>query len=121
MVAVFLNLYNPEVSEMSVAFSFLGELVNLQKARTISFVMSVRLSAWNNSSPTGRIFMESDIRTFLEILSRKFKFHINRTRITGTLHEAQYTFLIISRPVLLRMRKKCYRQNCRENLNTYFK
>ena len=25
-------------------------------------------------------------------------------RITGTLHEYQYTFLIISRPVLLRMR-----------------
>jgi len=27
-----------------------------------------------------------------------------RNRITGTLHEDQYTFLIISRPVLLRIK-----------------
>jgi len=31
-------------------------------------------------------------------------FHYNRTGITGTLHEDQYTCLIISRSVLLRMR-----------------
>jgi hypothetical protein len=37
-------------------------------------------------------------------LSRKFKFHYNRTMQTGTLHEYQYTFFIISRSVLLRMR-----------------
>ena len=60
---------------MGVAFSFLGELVKLQKARTISFVMSVCSSARNNSAPTGRIFMKSDTGEFLEILSRKFKFH----------------------------------------------
>ena len=28
-------------------------------------------------------------------LSRKFKSHYNMTRITGTLHEDQYTFFII--------------------------
>ena len=28
------------------------------------FVMSVRLTAWNNSSPTGWIFLKSDFRTF---------------------------------------------------------
>ena len=39
---------------------------------TISFVMSVRLSACNNSAPTGRIFMEFDIfRKYIE----NFKFH----------------------------------------------
>ena len=37
-------------------------------------------------------------------LSRKFKFHENHTRITGTLHEDQYTFLIIPCSVLLRLR-----------------
>jgi hypothetical protein len=44
-----------------------------QKA-TISF-MSVRPSAWNNSAPTGRIFIKFDILAFFEYLSRKFKFH----------------------------------------------
>ena len=56
----------------------LGAFVKLRKV-TISFVMSVRpsvrLSAWYNSAPTGRIFMKFDIFVFLEKLSRKFKFH----------------------------------------------
>ena len=37
-------------------------------------------------------------------MSRKLKFHLNLTITTGTLHEDQYTFLIISRSVLIRMR-----------------
>jgi hypothetical protein len=40
-------------------------------------------------------------------------------KITGTLHEDQYTFSIISRSVLLRMKNisdKC----CRENRHTHF-
>jgi hypothetical protein len=41
---------------------------------------------------------------FFENLSRKFRFHENVTRITSTVLEDQYTFLIISRSVLLRMR-----------------
>jgi hypothetical protein len=40
---------------------------------------------------TGRIFMKFDICVFFENLSRKFKFHYNLTRITGTLHEDRYT------------------------------
>ena len=39
-----------------------NEFANLRKT-TISFVMSVCLSAWNNSAPTGRIVMKSDILT----------------------------------------------------------
>jgi len=38
----------------------LRALAKLQIA-TISFVMSVRPSAWNNSALTGRIFMKFDI------------------------------------------------------------
>ena len=34
----------------------------------------VHLSAWNNSVPTGQIFMKFDISIFFRI-SRKFKFH----------------------------------------------
>ena len=39
---------------------FLGEFAKLRKA-TVSFVMSVRPSARNNSAATGRIFMKFDI------------------------------------------------------------
>ena len=40
----------------------------------------------------------------MEKPSRNKKFRYNLTRITGTLHEDRYTFFIISRSVLLRMR-----------------
>jgi hypothetical protein len=67
----------------------------------------------------GRIFMNSNIRLFFENVSRKFKFHLNLTRITGTLHEDQYTFWIISRSAVLRMRNFS-EKSCREIPNTYF-
>ena len=38
----------------------LGAFAKLRKATT-SFVMSVCPSTWNNSAPTGRIFMQLDI------------------------------------------------------------
>jgi len=41
------------------------------------------------------------------------------TRLTGTLHEDQHTFLIISHSVLLRMRNVSDKR-CRENQNTHF-
>ena len=63
--------------------------------------------------------MKFYIWVFLENLSRKFKFHYNLTRITGTLHEDQYTFFVISRWVLLWM-KTASGKICRENLNTNF-
>jgi len=48
---------------------------------------SVHLYTWNNSAPTGRIFMKFDIwRVFLSNLSRQFKFHCNLITVTGTLH-----------------------------------
>ena len=43
----------------------------------------------------------------------------NQTRITVILREDQYTFTIISRSVLLRMRNVSYKR-CRENQNTHF-
>jgi hypothetical protein len=65
--------------------------------------MSARPSAWNNSAPTGCIFMKFDICVFFENRLRKLIFYYNLTRITGTLHEDQYTYLIISRSLLLRI------------------
>ena len=81
--------------------------------------LHVRPSAWNNSAPTGRIFMKFYIWVFFENLSRNFKFHYNLTIITGTLHEDRYTFFIISRSVLLRMRNVSDK-SCRRNQNTHF-
>jgi len=66
--------------------------------KRFSFIMSVRLSAWNKSAPTGRIFMKFYTRTrvFFENVSRKFKFDSNLTRITGTLHEYLQIFMTMS-------------------------
>ena len=57
--------------------------------------MSVYLSAWNNSTLAGHIFIKFDIRIFFEILSPKFMYHYDMIRITGTLYEDQYAFFKI--------------------------
>jgi len=54
-----------------------------------------------------------------ENLSEKFKFHLNITTVTGTLHEDRYKFIIIYRSIILKMRN-ISDKNCRENQNTYF-
>ena len=73
------------------------QLKNIPKLRkaTISFVMSVRLSACNNFAPTGRIFMKFDILRIFENISVTFKFHKHLTRITGTLYEDRYIYIYI--------------------------
>jgi len=48
---------------------------------TVSIIMSVHPSAWNNCAPTGWIFMKFDIREFFKYLSRKFKFDQGLTRL----------------------------------------
>ena len=68
----------------------------------IGFVVSlcryVRPSAWNNSAPTGRIFMKFIVWVFFSKNSpRNSIFHYNLTWITGTSHADRSTFLIISR------------------------
>jgi hypothetical protein len=60
-----------------------------------------------------------DISLFFENLSRELKFHQNLTRISGTLHADRYTFLIISRWILLRTRNVS-NKSCRENRNIHF-
>ena len=69
----------------------LGTFANLrkdcEKRLLASSCLSICLSAWNDSAPTGRIFMAICIWVFFENMSRKFTFHYNRTRITGNVHE----------------------------------
>jgi hypothetical protein len=52
----------------------LGMSTKLWKA-TINFVISVCLSAWNYSVPTGTDFHEIDMWVFFENLLRKLKLH----------------------------------------------
>ena len=77
------------------------------------------LSAWKYSAPTGRIFMKFDVSVLFVNLLRMFRFHENLTRITGTLHEYQYVFLIVSLWVVIRMRNSSDKA-CRNNQNTHF-
>jgi hypothetical protein len=56
-----------------VLLRFSGAFAKLQKAAVI-FVMSPLLSAWNNSAPTGYIFMKFDISAVFEKPSRILKF-----------------------------------------------
>ena len=57
---------------------------NCEKLLLTSLCLSVRLSAWNNWVPIGRIFMKSDIRVFFE----------NLIKVKRTFHEDQYTLFI---------------------------
>ena len=52
------NLFYPELSKNNL-FIF----AKLQQA-AVRFVVSIHLSAWNNSAPTGRIMMKFDICVF---------------------------------------------------------
>jgi hypothetical protein len=74
-------------------------------AKSDSELRHVRLSAWNNSAPTGRICMKFDIDIFQKSVE-KIRGSLKSNKITGTLHEDQHTFLIISRSCS----KKCFSQ-----------
>jgi len=69
----YVPLYNYSSPYSNFNLLFLDAFAKLRKA-TISF-MSVRLSAWDNSGPNGRIFTKFDIWVSFEKLSRKYKFH----------------------------------------------
>jgi hypothetical protein len=84
---------------------------------TITF-MSIRPSAWNSSAPDGGVFIKFYIWVFFENLLRKFKFNKYLTWLAGTLHEGQYTFVIISHSVLFRTRNVSDK-SCREIQNTH--
>jgi hypothetical protein len=88
-------------------------------AKSVYYLRHVCLSTWNISAPTGKIVIKFDIWGFFQNLLRYFKFHQNRTRIKGTLHEDHYTFFIISRSVLLRI-KNVSEKRCRENQKPHF-
>ena len=83
----------------------------------LSVCLSVRLK--KNWAPSGRIFMKFYIRVVFKNLLRKFRFHSDMTRMTGTSHEDRCRIIIISRSILLIIRNVS-NTCCRENQNTYF-
>jgi hypothetical protein len=100
---------------------FLGAFEKFWKA-TISFIMSVAVSPFVCMEQLG--FQWTDFHkilywVFFENLLRKLEFHYNVTRITGILHENLSTFMIVSRWILLKMRKSLD-ESCNENQNTHF-
>jgi len=96
-----------------------GRRQRLLDSSCIFVYSSVRLSAWKSSASTERVFIKLGISVFFENTSRKSKFHYNRTRKRDTSHEDKYTFFILSRSLLLRMRNVSD-ERCRENQNTHF-
>jgi hypothetical protein len=66
------------------------------KSDTYLVYRYICVSAWNNSAPTGRVFIKFYIRGFLESLWRKFNFYLSLKGLTGTAHENLCT-LILSR------------------------
>jgi hypothetical protein len=99
---------------------FLGVLAKSRKT-TLSFAMHIRSSvcAWSNSASTAWIFVKLYIWLFFENLYRNFKFLYSLTRITSTLHEDLWAFMVISRWTPLRMRNVSG-SSCRENQDTHF-
>jgi hypothetical protein len=67
-------------------------ILNCRIRQSLLHAASVYPSAWSNSTPTGRIFITSDILVFFEVLSRKFKFHYNVTRIKYFTRRTIYIF-----------------------------
>jgi hypothetical protein len=73
-------------------YIYLRAYVNLRKS-IISFVMSVYPSVRMEQLSCHWKDFHVILCLFFQNLSRKFNFHWNLTRITGTLHEDRYIFL----------------------------
>ena len=99
-----------------VRCSFYALSQNFEKQLLALSCLSVRM---DTTRPSVDGFSQNLIlEHFFDNLLRKFKFYQNLTRITGTLHEDQNTFLIISRRILLRVRNVSDK-SCRENQNKH--
>ena len=97
---------------------FLGAIAKLRRA-TVIFVMCVCLSAWNNSSATGRRFMKFDIWGFFENLSRKIRVWWKSDENNGYFTWRPMQIYVNISLNFLRMRNVSD-NNCRENQSRHF-
>jgi hypothetical protein len=78
--------------EMTSSSLFLGTFVKLQNA-TIIFVISGRLSAWNSSATTRRLFIKFDVSVIFGRFVEKIKDLLKSDRNNGTLIENLCLFM----------------------------
>jgi len=104
------TIYSEGSSRSLCHSNLLGAFTKLCKV-TVSFIISVRLSTWNNLAPTVQFSMQFVIWLFFENLSRKFKSKVG--------HEDQYKFFFIIFCLILR-KKNVLDKSCRENQTSHF-
>jgi len=76
------NVISVQIKETLILKSLIGTFAKLRKA-TFRFIMSVRLSALNNSAPMGRSLLKFGICGFFENLSRKFQVWLKYFKYNG--------------------------------------
>jgi hypothetical protein len=99
---------------ISVLSFYLHSLRRFRKiAKTGYCLRRVCPSTWNNSAPTGCIFMIFHIYVFFENPLKKSKFRYNLPRITSAVHEDVCTVMVKCLRIPLRMRSVSH-TCCRE-------
>jgi len=97
---------------------FLGAFANLRKA-TVSFVMSTCPSFRVETQLPRDGFSLNFVFEYFSTFGREIQVAFKYERITGSLHEGQYTFMVMSCRILLRM-KLVSDKSCREKQNTFY-
>jgi hypothetical protein len=113
--AFYQGLRTRETWRYSELHCVLGAFAKLRKA-TISSVMSVCPSAWNNSAPNGWIFMKFYIWALpVEKIQVSLKSDKNNRHFT-------WSSMYVCDNVSLKSsyNEKCFRQRCRESQNTFY-
>jgi len=99
---------------------FLSAFSKLRKATILaSCCLSVCPSAWNNSTPTGRIFVKFDIWLFFLKCVEKIRFSLTSGKNNRYFTWRPVHIVIQSRSVLLRMRNISDKL-CRQNQNSHY-
>jgi hypothetical protein len=94
---------------------YLGAFVKLRQA-TICVIAA--LAAWNNSIPALWIFMKFDVSVCIENLSRRFKCHLNLTRIR-ILDMKSYIYIYMIKFLWILLRIKIFQIKFTKNQNTF--
>jgi hypothetical protein len=103
-IMIFYTFYQkPPHTKADIIFRCIHKTVKskLLDSSCLSICPSIHPSTWNNTAPTGWIFINFHICWFFLNLSKKFKFHYSLTRITGNLLEDLCKFMIISPKLFL--------------------
>jgi hypothetical protein len=114
---IIIYFYIVKTGRLSVK-NFWAQSQNYEKRLRVSSCLSVRLSAWNNSTPTRWNFITFCISVFRKAVD-KIQSLLKSEQITGRSLEDTCTFMIISRWIPLRKRFVSDKSR-RENQNTHF-